>query len=1003
MSRRAVETFRGLAALVTLVVIVIGPPIALAQLVGWPLPRSMPSLDAISTAERSGVDDMVIVKAIACLAWVLWLQLAVAAIAEIAARATNTKARRVPTVPAAQKGIHRLVATAAVLFAGIATQRAAILPAPRLDATVAAVALTADSAASATTDSCGPSDGATAPPAELDVLPTSLLYRAEHNDSWWRIAERTLGDGTRWREVRAANVGRTMGDGAVITANTETVEPGWQLALPTDATSTQAPQRIETGATAEEDVVRPGGDHLWAMAERHLRHELGRTPTEDETRSYWRALIDANRPRLADPNRPDRVYPGQHMRLPPAEVSPGPAQLVDSPSTPASTPSAADVPPATTATEPAPLPTTALPTTTSSTTTAPPSEAISTHDSESGVDDDRLRVGVLGVAGTALAAAVRAELLRRRRRRQLRVPLGAKPSPPPAHLDDIRAEVAATADVDYPTCLHSALLEVVGAVADRRSETRPRLVQVTGNHVEVLLSTPLLPPASGWRAEASGAAWVRDAASVRKAADEAICAPLLVGLGRYTDGSDVELHLDLEAEGVVAIGGADTARADLARSWILELASAPASAGATIVVVGDEPGKWATFDRVRVVARWEDVAEDVLAYAEQTAALLEANRWPTPCVGRARAGRVDGLTPLVVFLPSPPDDADDTFATACRVVLDRSPAVTLVVAGGDVDGATRVEVGDGALRIPSLGLTCGAQAVSEEAAEQIAELLDDASREPVQLELIPRPPLPPPVSVGSRDDEYRDPPFEILVRLLGDITVVGGSRKLKPKQTAVLAYIALHAPVSAERIGDAVWVAATSSRSKRLANTVSESRSALGATHLPVAVDGRYRVGPLVVTDVDLFDRRLAYAEQQDERAAARTLRGALELVEGPVFTYRNADRTSYVWVDVENWHSDWELKVTDTAERLAQLYLDQDDLEGAMWTARRGLLASPTHPRLTKILIQGHFANGDTRAAGQVFESHQAALEALDLDEVDAELLDYYKHARQARGAAAS
>lgn len=132
-------------------------------------------------------------------------------------------------------------------------------------------------------------------------------------------------------------------------------------------------------------------------------------------------------------------------------------------------------------------------------------------------------------------------------------------------------------------------------------------------------------------------------------------------------------------------------------------------------------------------------------------------------------------------------------------------------------------------------------------------------------------------------------------------------------------------------------------------------------------------------------------------------MRGALELVEGPVFTYRNADRGSYVWVDVENWHSDWELKVSDAAEDLAHRYLDADDVDGAMWAARRGLLASPTHPRLTKILIQAHFANGDARAAEQVFESHQAALEALDLDDVDSELLDYYEQARHTRGAAAS
>ncbi|MFN2504160.1 MAG: hypothetical protein ABR540_08015, partial [Acidimicrobiales bacterium] len=141
--------------------------------------------------------------------------------------------------------------------------------------------------------------------------------------------------------------------------------------------------------------------------------------------------------------------------------------------------------------------------------------------------------------------------------------------------------------------------------------------------------------------------------------------------------------------------------------------------------------------------------------------------------------------------------------------------------------------------------------------------------------------------MGSTTDEYEDPPFEVLVRLLGDISVVGASRSLKPKQVAVFTYVALHAPAASERVEDAVWVSPTASRRKRLANTVSETRRILGVTNVPIATDGRYRVGPGVMTDLDLFDRRVAHARGQTDQAAVSTLRGALELVDGPVFTYR--------------------------------------------------------------------------------------------------------------------
>lgn len=64
----------------------------------------------------------------------------------------------------------------------------------------------------------------------------------------------------------------------------------------------------------------------------------------------------------------------------------------------------------------------------------------------------------------------------------------------------------------------------------------------------------------------------------------------------------------------------------------------------------------------------------------------------------------------------------------------------------------------------------------------------------------------------------------------------------------------------------------------------------------------------------------MAYAAGQDDGSAVVTTRGALELVEGPVFTYRNADRASYAWVEVGNWISTWELKVTDAAAEHASL-----------------------------------------------------------------------------------
>lgn len=63
-------------------------------------------------------------------------------------------------------------------------------------------------------------------------------------------------------------------------------------------------------------VVRPG-EHFWSIAEAHLTAARGGQPALREIGRYWRALVAANRDRLADPANPDLLFPGQRLRLPP--------------------------------------------------------------------------------------------------------------------------------------------------------------------------------------------------------------------------------------------------------------------------------------------------------------------------------------------------------------------------------------------------------------------------------------------------------------------------------------------------------------------------------------------------------------------------------------------------------------------------------------------------------------------------------------------------------------
>jgi len=965
---------KGLAAIVGIVLLVVGPPLALWRFVGWPLPSEMPHIDDLTTATRGSISDTAVVKALAVLAWLCWVQIATALLVEATAIVRGRVAGRAPVLAGIQRGAGKLVATAALVAATWGAPRS--VPAPVPVARLAALVSEARPAVVSVPDPSLVRAAFTPLRPAASVEEARHVYIVRKNDSWWAIAEREVGDGQRWRELRDANVGRTMRDGTTITSDSILIRPGWEVLIPA---ARSAPSAVGDAGTDEVEVGR--GDNMWVLAERHLRHASSDQVTEDQVRELWSAAIELNRDRFADPSNPSLIFTGQRMRMPGTNGS-------SPPSAPPTDPPVASAPVSTTATSPArpparpdaaPVSTTA---TTASAASAPTTGStpspIARPDSHKADVERRsdVPIGLLGVGGTVVAVGLAASVNRRRRRRQLELPARALAPDPPSELDDLRAAIVVNADVDQVTKLHRALRDVAIALRDHKSRARVRVVQVAGTRIEVLLSEPGPPAPKPWRSEPSGLGWELKGEPVDRDDDGIPPAPALVTLGRPDDAT--ELYLDLEAEGVISLLGQEEEIAGVARSWILELATSPMASGASVVVVGEGLAPSSDCDRVRRVDSWDEIEAEAIAWSEQSGALLKGRRWATPFTGRLRSDRPDDLAPLVVFAANVRGEGLRKLAGA---ILDHQSSVVLIAVGADADGALRIDISDGTLAVPSLGLSCRAQVMAADVAEQVDELLEDASRVPTQLTLLPSPRSTAPVATEPPADEYRDPPYEILVRLLGDIAVEGAPGTLKPKQLAVLAYIALNAPVAAERIEDALWVTPTTSRRKRLANTVSEVRRIVGATHLPISVDGRYRVGPGVATDVELFERRIEHAAMQDDGSAVATLRGALELVEGPVFTYRNVDRMSYVWVDVDNWISTWELRVTDAAEDLARRCLDLGDPEGAVWACRRGLRASPTHGRLNSILVQAHRAGGDDVAAQRVIQSHRSAMERLELD----------------------
>jgi hypothetical protein len=78
----------------------------------------------------------------------------------------------------------------------------------------------------------------------------------------------------------------------------------------------RATGELPSGATSHLHTVR-SGDNLWSIAAEHLTAHRDERPTAAEVIPYWRALIEANRDVLPDPDNADLLFPGVELRLPP--------------------------------------------------------------------------------------------------------------------------------------------------------------------------------------------------------------------------------------------------------------------------------------------------------------------------------------------------------------------------------------------------------------------------------------------------------------------------------------------------------------------------------------------------------------------------------------------------------------------------------------------------------------------------------------------------------------
>ncbi|MBT8211553.1 MAG: hypothetical protein KJN71_00275, partial [Acidimicrobiia bacterium] len=202
MIRRLTDLAKGLLAISVILLLIAGVPWLLYRLGGAP---GSPIVEAFSdplTSETTR-SERLLAGTLGVIAWLCWVQVAYALIAETLAIARGNVVNRARLLPGIQAAASRLVTTATLVISSFG-QTATVVAAPLAPVVVMEPAIAAPpvavtevpviDSAHASTTAAGPS------------------YTTGERDTFWSVAETMLGDGLRWSEVRDANVGRTMQD-----------------------------------------------------------------------------------------------------------------------------------------------------------------------------------------------------------------------------------------------------------------------------------------------------------------------------------------------------------------------------------------------------------------------------------------------------------------------------------------------------------------------------------------------------------------------------------------------------------------------------------------------------------------------------------------------------------------------------------------------------------------------------------------------------------------------
>lgn len=676
LGQRVYEAVLRIGSAVAILGILFGVPVVLGILATDLLPDGLPA-GTVSDLLLRPDDGTLLMAFLVAVGVVAWLVLALSLLGELAATLTGRPGPRI-ALPGFKWGRSIAAALVAALL-GAGPAIAGPVPATQVT-TLAAVE---------------PHLGLPSTPDGERPESRGPVHVVEQRDTLWRIAETTLGNPLRWREIYDLNAGRIQPDGGRLTEGS-LLAVGWRLALPSDA----------------RDAVRVArGDTLTGLAARHL----GDPALANELFQANAATRQPDGTTLTDPNL---ISPGWTLTLPGRTVftpdstappaSPGQDagsasdELVPSPTSEAPT---TTVPAAPVTDDPVPDAMDRRPWTTPPATPSPTVEPPGIPAGEVLPEGQQAWTApALGVSALVAGGVLASLTLHRRRQLRLR-PFRHRVAVPAD--DDGRVEWSLADPDPRSRSTRSAAQHLDLAL---RCLTHPdhcdgdpvgaiRSVRLTDADALITTSGDAGLPAPFTSAGEPGV-WGLDADEPLPVPTEeaaGCCAPFpaLVSIG--TD-DERTLMIDLEERGVLRIGGDPARGAAFLRHLAAELATSRTAEDSEILLVGLSDELPALNPDQLVVTELDFAIADIEQRIATTRAALDRHGLPSVVEGRRRNLAPDSWLPTVLIVGRQVDeeelariDALTVSGTALAVVVldDSSPHLAIGEDGlldlGDID------------------------------------------------------------------------------------------------------------------------------------------------------------------------------------------------------------------------------------------------------------------------------------------------------------------------------